>query len=119
MAVRCPAWQWPEELEERGPPEDPSILLTGTARIGTVPMLIIAVRINETLRWSPDFRPGVAEESYDAVRLHEVLETMLEDVQSVATDLGELMGEGRLGVVQLATGPYRIWVMPAATAGGG
>ena len=114
MGVRCPAWQWPEDLEERGPPADPSILLTGMARIGEVPMLIIAIRIDETLRWSPDFLPNVADASYGAGNLREMLETTLEDVQSVATGLGDLVGEGRLSVVELATGRYRMWVLPAA-----
>lgn len=112
MAVRCPAWQWPEELEERGPPEDPSILLTGEARLGEVPMRVVAIRIDSTLRWSPDYRSDVAEDAYRENEFDQMLETMLEDIQSVATDLGELMGDGRLAVVELSTGPYRVWVMP-------
>lgn len=114
MAVRCPAWRWPEELEERGPVDDPSILLTGVARIGEVPMRIVAIRIDATLRWSPDYRSNVAKDTYRASEIDQMLETTLEDVQSVATDLGDLMGDGRLAVVELPTGPYRVWVMPGS-----
>lgn len=114
MAVRCPSWQWPDELEEHGPVGDPSILLIGVARIGEVPMQIIAIRIDATLRWSPDYRRDVAEDTYRDSEFDRMLETTLEDVQSVATDLGELMGNGRLPVVELPTGAYRVWVMPNA-----
>ena len=114
MAVACPAWQWPTTLEERGPSEDPSILLTGAARIGDVEVQIVAIRINDTLRWTPDFKRGMAEDTYRVNGLGEVLETTLEDLQSVASDLGDLLGGGGSSVVELATGPYRVWVMPAS-----
>jgi hypothetical protein len=114
MAVVCPAWQWPAALEERGPSEDPSILLAGAARIGDVEMQIVAIRINDTLRWTPDFKRGIAEDTYRVNGLGEVLETTLEDLQSVASDLGDLLGGGGSSVVELATGPYRVWVMPAS-----
>jgi hypothetical protein len=112
MAVACPAWQWPATLEERGPSEDPSILRTGAARIGDVEVQIVAIRINDTLRWTPNFKHGIAEDTYRVNGLGEVLETTLEDLQSVASDLGDLLGGGGSSVVELATGSYRVCVMP-------
>jgi hypothetical protein len=58
MAVKCPALEWPGTLEERGPSEDPSILLTGTARLGGTPVAIMAVRINAEFRPLPDYKSG-------------------------------------------------------------
>jgi hypothetical protein len=114
MAIECPPCQWPTVLEERGPSEDPSILLTASARIANVEVQIVAIRINDTLRWTPDFKRDIAGDAYGINGLGEVLEATLEDLQSIASDLGDLLGGQGLSVVQLATGPYRVWVMPAS-----
>jgi hypothetical protein len=114
VAVECPACVWPAVLEERGPAEDPSILLTGAAQIGDAGVQIVAIRINSTLRWSPDYKRSVDEVSYQANGLNEVLETTLEELQSVASEWGDLLGEGSSGLVELATGPYRFWVLPVS-----
>ena len=114
MAVQCPRCRWPDMLEERGPTEDPSILLTGAAHIGEAEVCVVAIRIDATLRWSPDFRRAVPESSYRANGLDEILETTLEEVQSVASELAEFLGDSHSGVIELATGAYRVWVMPAS-----
>jgi hypothetical protein len=114
MTIECPPCQWPTALEERGPAEDPTILLTGTALIGDAEVQIIAIRVDPLLRWTPDYRSDVAETSYQANGLDTVLETTLEAFESVATAFADVLGESRSTIVDLATGPYRIGVMPAA-----
>ncbi len=114
MSIPCPACRWPSTLDERGPSEDPSILLTGTASIGDAAVQIVAIRIDPALRWSLGHRRGVAEDSYQAQGLNDILETILEEFESVTSDFAELLGESRSSVVDLATGPYRVWVIPAS-----
>ncbi|HUN45355.1 MAG TPA: hypothetical protein VMU85_02495 [Stellaceae bacterium] len=113
MPVPCPACRWPTALEERGPAEDPSILLTGTASIGDALLQVVAIRIDPTLRWALDYKRGVAAASYKANALSATLETFLEESESIASELDELLGERRPSIVQLATGPYKVWILPA------
>jgi hypothetical protein len=89
-------------------------MLTGAAQIGEAEVQIVAIRINPTLRWSPDYRRDVAEVSYQLNGLNEILETTLEELQSLASDWQDLLGDGRSGVVEFATGPYRVCVMPVS-----
>jgi hypothetical protein len=114
VVVECPACLWPTVLEERGPSEDPSILLTGTARIGGARARIVAIRVNSTQEWTPDFRRGVAEDTYHENDLDEVLQTVLEEFQTVASELGDLLGDSDPSVVELATGHYSVWVIPTS-----
>jgi hypothetical protein len=113
MTVECPPCQWPSLLEERGPEDDPSILLTGAAHIGQTAVQVVAIRINATLRWTPDYQRGVAEDSYHANGLDEALEGALEGFQSGAAELEEFLGASGSSVVELTTGTYRMWVIPA------
>ena len=112
MVVECPPCKWPSVLEERGPAQDPSILLIGAARIGETAVQVVAIRINATLRWSPDYRDGVADDTYRANGLDEALEGALEEFQSGAAELEEFLGASGSSVVELATGTYRMWVIP-------
>ncbi len=114
MPVECPCCQWPSMLEERGPREDPSILLTGTARIGDTDVQIIAIRINPKLRRSVDRRAESAEASDQDTGFDDVLDTILEEFDYVAEQLGELFGEDQFRIVELATGPYQFWVVPVS-----
>jgi hypothetical protein len=50
MSIRSPMFQWPAVLDERGPPDDLSILLTGTARFVGKDMQVIAVRVDPSRR---------------------------------------------------------------------
>ena len=113
MSVECPPCRWPALLEERGPPEDPSILLTGTARIGNTALQIVAIRINPALRFAPDYRREVPEGSYQANDLDEILETVLEEFEYVSSEFEELIEENRSTIVELATGRYVVCVIPA------
>ncbi len=113
MPIPCPPVVWPDMLEERGPPEDTSILLTGAARIGGTPAQIVAIRIEPGMGWEADFRRDVADERYAANGLDVVLETTLEAMQLVASELDETLGDSDASVVKLATGTYKLWVMPA------
>jgi len=114
VAVECPACVWPNILEERGPSEDPSILLTGKARIGDTDARIVAIRVNSAQEWAPDFRRSVAEDSYHENGLDEVLRMALDEFQAVASELGDLLGDSRPSVVELATGHYSVWVIPTS-----
>jgi hypothetical protein len=74
---------------------------------------IVAIRINSALRFAPDYRPGVAEGSYQANGLDEVLETVLEEFEYLSSEFEELIGEIRSSVVELPTGRYLVCMMPA------
>jgi hypothetical protein len=115
VPVPCPPFMWPDALVERGPPEDPSILLTGAAGIGNAAALIVAIRISRKMRWDPDFQPGLAGEIYQANRLDEVLETILEELEVVASELEEVLDEGDADAVELATGTYKVIVIQVSS----
>lgn len=114
MPVRCPPCQWPAALEERGPPEDASILLTAAARFGDAAMQIVAIRINTELRWAPDYKPEVAAAAYQANGFDAMLETVLEELENVGAAFGELLGESRSSILELPPGRYRVAILPAA-----
>ncbi len=104
MPVRLPEPKWPSELQEQGPPEDPSILLTGPATIGKAPHRVVAVRMNpRTL--AIDYRSDLEEDIYADCQVDAMLEelTFLEDIaQSV--------------LVPMAGSSYVIWMMPSGDA---
>ena len=109
MAVPCPRLEWPPFLEEGGPPEDPSILLTGTARIGGTAVAVVAIRISPGRTRMPDYRQDVPAAAYEAA----ALETILDELEYLAQEIGAVMAGGEPGLVQLATGPYVMGVLPA------
>lgn len=113
MPIRRLEWQWPEALEERGPAQDPSILLTGSARIGQVPVQVVAVRINPELVGVPDYRPDVDEARYRKGALATLLETILDESEYLVSELEELLGKARSSIVPLEQGSYLVWVIPA------
>jgi hypothetical protein len=114
MSVECPRCEWPAVLEERGPLEDPSILLTGTARVGDTAVQIVAIRINPALRFAPDYKQGLSSVVYGANGLDEILETVLEEFEYVSSELDQLVGESRSCIVELATGRYVLCIVPDA-----
>ena len=75
MPVRLPALNWPVELLENGPDEDPSILLSGAAAIGTVLHRILAVRVNPS-HAQVDFRADLDEAVYADYQLEVMLEEL-------------------------------------------
>lgn len=114
MTVNCPPCLWPTSLEEKGPPDDPSILLMGTARIGDTPLQIIAIRVNPTLKAALDFKPSVAKDTYQANDLDEVLGAILEELEYASAEIKSLFGEGHLTTIELAPGLYRVWAISAS-----
>lgn len=109
MAVACPPIEWPGSLDEQGPPEDPAIVLKGTARIGGAPLKIVAIRVDLELRRMPDYKPGVPAAAYETT----ALETTLEELECVTEQLSGLTGAAERSIVRFATGPYVVCVLPA------
>jgi hypothetical protein len=115
MSVQFPASSWPSALDERGPAEDPTILLTGTATIGGAEVQVVAIRIDPSMRWAPDYRSDVAEGRYRADGLADLIEGAIEDLDSVAVEFGEAMGRSRTDVVTLGGEPYMVWCISGAS----
>jgi len=115
MPVQFPASSWPTVLDERGPPEDPAILLTGMASIGGAAVQVIAIRIDPSLRWTPDYRPDVAESRYRADGLADLVEGAIEDLDSVAAEFRETLGERSSDIVTLAGRSYMVWLVSTAS----
>jgi hypothetical protein len=111
MTIPCPAADWPAALEERGPPDDPALLLTGRVRLGGAELRLVAIRIDPTLRWSPDYRPDLPAAGYAADGLDAALEGVLEELGVLAEQLGEILGETADAVVMLTGQRYRIMVL--------
>lgn len=109
MAVACPPIEWPGFLEEKGPAEDPEIVLKGTVRIGGAPLEVVAIRVDLDRRRVPDYKRGVPMAAYEAA----ALETTLEELEYVTEALGALTGAAARSVVRLATGSYVFCVLPA------
>lgn len=83
----------------QGPPNDPSILLTGDAMIGNIAFKVTALRVRRTGR-GPDFRDDVAEEDY-AVSL----ESLMDGVE-------ELSGSIEPSAIELNGALYLLWMVP-------
>jgi hypothetical protein len=114
MAVPCPPLEWPPFLEECGPAEDPSILLTGRARIGGASAAVVAVRIAPGRARVPDYREGVPDAAYETSQL----ETILEELECLAQEIGAAPATMEAGMVQLATGTYVMGVLPGWDSAG-
>jgi hypothetical protein len=100
MPIRLPDPLWPPELQEDGPPEDPSILLGGAAEIGGAPHRFLAVRLNPDTM-SVDYRADLDEDIYADYPLEDMLDelTFMDEIdQSV--------------LVAMNGGRYVIWMMP-------
>jgi hypothetical protein len=72
---------------------------------------MVAVRIDPTLRSTPDFRSDVDQSRYQANGLVDVLEATLEEMEFVASEFSELLGESGASIVQLANSSYRLWLI--------
>lgn len=113
MPVQCPSCQWPSSFMECGPAEDPSILLSGTARIAQAAVQIVAIRTSRGSGRVPDYRSDVPRACYQANGLAGLLEQMLEDFEYLATEVSEIFGDGVSELVELATGTYKVVVLPS------
>lgn len=112
MPIPCPNCRWPLQLDERGPAEDPAILLTGTAYLDTSPIQVVAIRVGTDSARLPDYKPGVSRDAY-ADRFDEVLEVLLDELDYVTSELGDLLGADKPGTVRLTGGIYRLCILPA------
>jgi hypothetical protein len=112
MPIPFPRSAFPAMLEERGPREDPSILLTGPAEIGGASARIIAIRVSRSLRWTPDYKNAVPAESYRRARLDASLETFLENVEDLAVELSDELGDYVPSIMHLDAGFYMMWILP-------
>jgi hypothetical protein len=108
MTIPCPQLEYPGQLDERGPPEDPTILLTGNVRLGGAALRLVAIRIDMMLRWTPDYRRDVREAGYTAGGLDTALEGVLEELGVLAEQLGEILGEEADAVMMVAGHHYRV-----------
>jgi hypothetical protein len=104
MPIRFPEPRWPSELLEEGPPEDPSILLSGAAEIGQSPHRVMAVRLNPgTL--AVDYRADLEEDVYADYQLEGMLDelTFLDDIDKSV-------------LVPIEGQHYVIWMIPFSHA---
>jgi hypothetical protein len=114
MSIPFPQCIYPATLEERGPKEDPSILLAGMAEIGDAPALIIAIRVSRTLRSTPDYRQDIPAEVYRVNNIDAGLETFLENSEDLTDELSDALGEHVPSIIQMEPGLYRLWILPLA-----
>jgi hypothetical protein len=110
MAVQCPALEWPSFLEERGPVEDPSIVLRGTARIDGTPAAVVAIRIKPDLKRAPDYKNGVPADVYQV----DALETIVDELDYLVDEIGVVTGSMERRVVHLSTGVYLLWLLSSS-----
>jgi hypothetical protein len=110
MAIQCPALEWPTSLEERGPVEDPSIVLRGTARIGGTPAAVVAIRIKSDRRRAPDYKVGVPAAVYQV----DALETIVDELDYLVDEIGVIAGSMARSLIHLSTGDYVLWLLPSS-----
>jgi hypothetical protein len=111
MPIEFPACIWPKVLEERGPASDPTILLTGTIEIAGSIIQLVAIRVSHLARSTPDYRDDLADGDYAAGGLTEVLDATLEEMEFIASEFSELLGESGSGEVLLGDAYYRLWLV--------
>ncbi len=103
MPIPIPAIQWPAHLAEKGPAEDPAVLLSGQARIGGVSFKVMALRMRDGMRM-PDYRPDVSGTLYE-----DAMEAMVADIEDLVDSMEpELIAVGGAS--------YLLWMVPSARA---
>lgn len=100
MTVAIPELQWPANLLEEGPPEDPSILLRGEAAIGGTRFSVTAVRM-DPIRFGPDFRADQDSAVYTKFQLRSLIDTF-----------ADLVEASEVPTLQLRSGRYFLWMLP-------
>jgi hypothetical protein len=101
MQIAAPTVEWPFELSDAGPPEDPAIMLLGDAKISGAHFKITALRMREGLR-APDYRKDVPKFLYEAA------------LDSMADDIEDLIGSLRPELIVIGDAKYLLWMVPAA-----
>lgn len=106
MSISCPPIEWPSMLAETGPAEDPAVMLSGTAYLGSVPFRVTAVRVEPRLKFMPDCRSEDLDPAY------------CEHLIYLLEELAELADTGHPRTIELATGTYALWMTSALESGG-
>lgn len=99
MAVSVPSIDWPSELQELGPEEDPDIVLVGAAHIGRVRFDVVALRMRKGLRL-PDFLADLPEQVYDATICE-----MLDEIEYLADSIHPAR-------LDMDGAEYLLWMVP-------
>jgi len=115
MSIRSPQFQWPAVLDERGPSSDPSILLTGTARFADKDMQVIAVRVDPSRRCAPDCGADAIGGCYQTEGFEAVLGVILEELDFVAGELSDLLGNDATSIVEFENSPYIVCMIPTSS----
>jgi hypothetical protein len=100
MSAQLPLINWPKELREAGPVGDPSILLTGEAKIGARTYVVSAIRVND-YRSGADYRDVVSPWRYE------------KKIGNAVNIMEFLMDTYHLPLLTLEGGPYLLWMTPA------
>jgi pimeloyl-ACP methyl ester carboxylesterase len=101
MRIPAPKIEWPPEFATEGPDQDPTIMLSGHARIADVGFRIIALRMRKGFR-SPDYREDVPDSAYQ-----EVLERMVDDIEDLIDSLAPCL-------ITIDNAEYLLWMVPDA-----
>ena len=101
MPIRTPAIQWPAELREAGPEEDPTIMLVGHARIADVDFTVTALRMRDGMRL-PDYRDSVPRRHYEAT-----MGAKLGDIEDLVDSIAP-------SLLSMHAARYLLWMVPVA-----
>ncbi len=101
MPVSAPPIQWPSQLNEQGPAQDPSVMLTGRAEIAGVAFKVTALRMRDGMR-IPDYRDDISEAAYE-----DAIDCAFEDVE-------DLVGSLDPRLISLNGAQYLLWLVPLA-----
>ena len=104
MTIPAPAIQWPLDLRQKGPKNDPTILFVGQATVAGAAFTIAALRVRKDGH-GPDFHDDIPEEEYE-----DSLESMMESVEDLA-------GSIRLSTIPLNGEQYVLWMVPNSIRG--
>jgi hypothetical protein len=99
MSIALSSIRWPAVLNEEGPTQDPTIVLTGSAEIAGVPFTVKALRMRPNLR-TPDYRPDLSETVYEA------------SIDGMVDDIEDLVGTINLARIIINDNQYLLWVEP-------
>lgn len=100
MPIAAPSIQWPAQFIEEGPAEDPTILLSGRARLAGVGFKVTALRMRAGLR-TPDYREDVPKKTYEPA-----LDGMIDDIE-------DLMDSIEPQLLAIDGAQYLLWMVPA------
>ncbi len=101
VKIGLPQIDWPPVFDKAGPAGDPEIMLTATARLGSIEFAVTAVRMHEGLR-TPDYRDEVPKSVYAAA-----LDPMVDDIENLVESI-------RPKLLPINGARYLLWMVPTA-----